>query len=40
MGTIGAMAPIAIGIADKTGIGLAIAVGAVVGEQCLVIIFP
>ncbi|NMA02363.1 MAG: Na+/H+ antiporter NhaC family protein [Clostridia bacterium] len=31
MGTIGAMAPIAIGIADKTGIGLAIAVGAVVG---------
>lgn len=30
MGTIGALVPIAVGIADKTGIGLAIAVGAVV----------
>lgn len=31
MGTIGALIPIAVGLADKTGISLALAVGAVVG---------
>lgn len=31
MGTIAAITPIAIGIADKAGLGLAIAVGAVIG---------
>jgi len=31
MGTIGALTPIAVGLADKTGISLALAVGAVVG---------
>lgn len=31
MGTIAAIMPIAVGIADKTGLGMALAVGAVVG---------
>lgn len=40
MGTIAAMAPIALGVAEAAGLNVPLTASAVIGEPTLAIIFP